>query len=170
MVVCSAPHFLLYINDILRHVRHVQPFLFADDIKIAYTFRQESAGHTLINIQSDLDALTHWSALSGLSFSASKCQTLFYRCHSTPCPLILNGQPISNTQEVRDLGLRYSCVLSFSNQMHYQATKAQRLCALIARSFHTTQVKITIYKKIVLPILDYCPIFASYYPQKIVCC
>ena len=60
--------FLLYINDILRHVRHGQPFLFADDIKIAYTFRQESAGHALINIQSDLDALTHWSALSGLSF------------------------------------------------------------------------------------------------------
>lgn len=42
--VLGPPPFLLYVNDLFHVVRSGVPFLFADDIKIVYTFQPEALG------------------------------------------------------------------------------------------------------------------------------
>lgn len=158
--------FLLYINNILLSILHGCPYLFADDIKIIYTFSPDTAEAALAKIQSDLDSLALWSDNSGLRFSASKCQAIFFRCSPTHRLFTLNDSPINISHDVRDLGIRYSCIFSFSKQIGHQTAKARRLTALICRSLHTKEAKIATFKQIVRPLLEFCPIFSSHYTQK----
>ncbi|WP_432422675.1 reverse transcriptase domain-containing protein [Streptococcus dysgalactiae] len=49
--------FLLYINDVFTTVNRGTPFLFADDIKIVYSFKPSSIDATLATIVDDLHSL-----------------------------------------------------------------------------------------------------------------
>ena len=157
--------FLLYINKALNHVKYGEPFLFADDIKIVYTFSPLEASDTMHRIQADLDQLSAWSSVSGMNFSTSKCSILLYRYSSSLINLKLNGTPLSIVPTIRDLGVYYSSSFSFTHQAQFQIAKARKLCFMILRSFHLTPVKLIIYKQRVRPILEYCSMLFSNYAQ-----
>jgi hypothetical protein len=153
--------FLLYVNDLFNYVQNGTVFLFADDIKIVYIFPQGTLDSCLFNIQEDLNALSLWSQISGLEFSANKCQILPFRCLPPRDALSLYGSPIPVTDNTIDLGLRYSCSLNFTNQAIYQVARAKQLSYLILRSFHLEITKVAFFKQRIRPILEYCPYIAS---------
>jgi hypothetical protein len=158
--------FLLYINDALLHVTTGDPFLFADDVKIAYKFRPKDLSSTLPSIQRDLDALSAWSSHSGLSFSPDKCLVLTFRCPVDIPSLKVGNSQIRVSPTVCDLGLRYSNLFNFSQQAHYQIAKARRISFYILHSFHLPAVKLALFKQRVRPILEYCPMLFPHYTES----
>ncbi|CAH8629360.1 unnamed protein product [Schistosoma intercalatum] len=56
---------------------------------------------------------------------------------------------------VRDLGLRYSNSLNFSEHIIYQVSKARKLIGLIMINFNNTESRLLLYRKCILPILEY---------------
>jgi hypothetical protein len=157
--------FLLYINKALSQVHYGEPFVFADDIKLVYTLPSNTVSVGLQHIQSDLDSLHKWSTSSGLHFSPSKCSVITCRFPSAQISLRLNGVPLPVVPVIRDLGVRYTSLFSFSHQALYQIAKARKLCFLILRSFHLTSLKLLLYKQRVRPILEYCTVLFSNYSQ-----
>ena len=153
--------FLMYINDALDLVHHGTPFLFADDIKIVYSFNSNDAIPTLCNISADLAALDRWCHTWRMSFSTDKCEVLTYKFQLPPGSLNLGGSPIASRPTIRDLGLIYSCSLKFSEHAAIQAAKARRSVALLFRSFRLRDSIISIYKSHIRPLLEYCPIVFS---------
>jgi hypothetical protein len=155
--------FLLYINTALSYVTHGTPFLFADDVKLAYSFPRTDFSTTIKHVQEDLNSLSNWSQASGLSFSTTKSLFLTFRCPVNMPSLLLGNSQLRPALEVCDLGIRYSCTFNFSLQAHYQAAKARKICHHILRSFQVREVKVALYKLHVRPILEYCTMISTYY-------
>ena len=164
--VLGPVFFLLYINDVFDHIANGDVFLFADDIKILYSFPPDEVASSLLRIQADLDSLSLWSHLSGLKFSPSKSCVMAHRFSLPNGHLTLNSEPLSSTLQVRDLGLRYSCSFNFSEQILYQVAKARRLTYLISRAFHLRETKILIFKQVVLPIVEFGCAFSSLFTRS----
>ena len=70
--------FLNFINDISNYIGTSTHFLFADDIKIVYSYHAEQR-HFPQCIQNDLNALYEWSTKWKLTFSPEKCKILIHR-------------------------------------------------------------------------------------------
>ena len=150
----------------LKSIKHGTPFLFADDIKIIYTFQGGTDDTPRQSIQNDLDALTRWSQNSGLVFAPEKCQILSYRFPIGSHPITIHNSNIPVVDSTNDLGLRYSCTFNFTAQALYQVAKARQLTYLILRSFHTNDVRIALYKQRIRPILEFCPFVVSHLPKS----
>lgn len=160
--------FLLYINDITEYINHGKFFLFADDLKIVYTFTPNLADLMFRNIQYDLDSVVRWTTISGLKFSSDKCQILFNHCPPTTASFTLDGNLITNAITVTDLGLRYSCNFNFTNHVMYQVAKSRRLSYLIIRNFYLTPIKVVLFKQHVRPLLEYCSTLSSMYGRQLI--
>lgn len=154
--------FTIYINNILTCIKNGTAFLFADDFKLLYTFHKDNLTTTLPKIQADLNRLSQWSSAYELSFSVTKCFTLPYRCSLMNGDLQLCNANLPIANNIRDLGIRYSCTLSFSNQSLYQVSKGRQLLHLIIRSFHSLSIKVAIFKQHLRPVLEFYPFVASY--------
>ena len=153
--------FLMYINDIFLSVSHGTPFLFADDIKIVYSFKPECIASAISNISEDISALHRWCSTWQMNFSADKCEVLTYKCKLPPGSLTVCGSTIANKQIVRDLGLNYSCTFNFSEYSALQVAKARKCLGLIFRSFQLRDCILFLYKSHARPLLEYCPLIFS---------
>ena len=153
--------FLIYINSIFSSIKHGQIYLFADDIKIVYTFPSRNLATTALAIQDDLNDIYDWSMKHGLSFSVDKCHVLGFRCLLNNYRFLLGDSTLQVSDSIKDLGIRYSCNLDFSSQALYQIARARQVSSIILRSFHLSSVKLALFKQRVRPILEYCPFLAS---------
>jgi hypothetical protein len=153
--------FLIYINSICDFISHGHSFLFADDIKLVYSFCPSKLNETLRNIQADLDSLTQWSNTSMIKFSPTKSNVLTYKCIIPYGSTLIAGEPITTQNSVRDLGIRYSSSLNFSEQVSFQLAKARQAYGFIKKSFTLPRARLVLYKSNVRPLLEYCPIICS---------
>ena len=100
--------FLIYINDLSSSVKHSKTFLFADDTKC---LRPVCSPHDCILLQSDLDALSLWSADWKLKFNETKCSMLSISSHAssnhcdTQTDYLINGLSIARCNQQKDLGI-----------------------------------------------------------------
>ncbi|MBM6549288.1 RNA-directed DNA polymerase [Streptococcus dysgalactiae subsp. equisimilis] len=153
--------FLIYINDVFTTFKHGCPFLFADDIKIVYTFDPDSLNPAISAINEDLRNLEAWCSSWLMKFSVPKCMVLTFKCCLQPGTFTLNDAPITCSPVVRDLGLQYSCTFNFSEHTPLQIAKAKRTINMILRSFHLRPCRLCLYKSHARPLLEYCPIIFS---------
>ncbi|MBM6549230.1 RNA-directed DNA polymerase [Streptococcus dysgalactiae subsp. equisimilis] len=153
--------FLMYVNDIFSTIHHGKPFLFADDIKIVYSFPPQNLTATLLDVNRDLLALDSWCKLWLMNFSADKSSFISYKCHVPLNAIRLNGLPISANQVVKDLGLQYSGTFTFAEQAVFQVSKAKRTIGLIHKSFRLQYSKLLLYKSHVRSQLEYSSIVFS---------
>ncbi|GAA53929.1 hypothetical protein CLF_111643 [Clonorchis sinensis] len=109
-------------------------------------------------IKQDLD--------SGLSFSFTESCITSCRSSLPTDAFTVNGNPITHSTEIKDLGLRYSCTFRFSHQVQFQVARARRLSFLTLRSFHIPDAKVASFKLCVRPLLEFCPAFSSPYTQS----
>ena len=151
--------FLTYVNDIFECFKHGRAFLFADDIKIVYTAPRDDLLTMFHDIKNELRALDSWSTFWCMNFSPNKCSVLNYRCNPPDSLFTINGSLIPRVEHVRDLGLRYSMTLNFSEQVAYQVSKARQSIHLICKNICLPEARLQLYKLIVRPLLEYCPVF-----------
>jgi hypothetical protein len=153
--------FLIYINDICGSLLYGRPFIFADDIKLVYSFPSTSAVEEIKNIQLDLNALEQWSASSLIHFSSIKSNILCHKCALAHDSLKLNSTSIPTSLIVTDLGIRYSRSFNFSEQVLHQLAKAKQAIGYIKRSIQLPEARLELYKLRVRPLLEYCSIIYS---------
>ena len=75
--------------------------------------------------------------------------------HSYTTP---DAWPISRSNEVKDLGVWMQDDASFEKQIHETILKSQRQVSWMLRTFKTRDavLMMTLYKSLILPILEYC--------------
>ena len=147
--------FLIYVNDIFNIFSFGKPFMFADDLKIAYAFYPGDLQRTITHIQNELNSLDDWSNIWQIDFSPDKSGIMVYKCTPPVNAFTLKGKVLISQNTVRDLGLRYSCNYSFSHQVTHQLAKCRQLLGVISRVFRLPQAKLELYKSHVRPLLEY---------------
>ena len=153
--------FLVYINDLPLSVSYSNIHLFADDTKCSHMIKSQSDA---IQLQFDLDRLSHWSSLWRLLFNDEKC-VLMQFCRN-PHALVVDssyriaGKLITPRENHRDLGLILQQNLGWSNHYDLISGKAYGQLSLICRtlfSFSTsTSTKLKLYLSLVRSQLSYC--------------
>ena len=97
-----------------------------------------------------------------MTFNSDKFECLRYWADPEKAPLFQylapDGQPIEVKSDLRDLGVRISCDLSFNIHIQNTVTAASKLVGWGLRSFggRSRKVMVTLLKSLVQPKLDYC--------------
>ena len=152
--------FLLYINDISREIKNGKCFLFANDLEVVYSSPRDIENTT--SIRDDLARLETWSRQWFMPFSPSKCGVINLGSTDTP-QLTFSGLPVSQLNNVTDLGVNYSLSLNFSEHASLIIAKARKMASFILRNSITSEIKIALFNMCVRPILEYnCTLFSIF--------
>lgn len=145
--------FLLYINDLPKKVESSIK-LFADDCKVYRSIKTKDDCYAL---QHDLNRLSAWTQDWLLQFSVEKCSVLRVRS-SINFPYCINGQPLTEVQEQKDLGVIVSNDLKPSKHISSTVKKANSRLGMIRRCFsnRSPEVISNLYTTLIRPVLEYC--------------
>jgi hypothetical protein len=144
--------FLLYVNDIPSIVSSTAK-MFADDTKLYCPIHDVGDCRTL---QADLNKLTEWSKTWLLKFNETKCVVLRIK-QSLEYAYSLNGFPLQEVLQQKDLGVIISNNLLPHNHIHSIVKKSNQRIGLIRRCFtDITLEKVEIlFNSLIRPILEY---------------
>ncbi|VDI31343.1 Hypothetical predicted protein [Mytilus galloprovincialis] len=166
--------FLTFIND-LPYVVEGKVKVFTDDCKVYF---KVSSDYERCKLQENLDRLCEWSDMWKLKFNAAKCEVLHINpdndLHYRYTMLDESGHfiALSTVNEERDLGVTFESNLKFEKHISDMYNTAQRVLSLIHHSFDymDQDMFLTIYKSIVLPLLEYATcVWSPYLLVKHIC-
>ena len=145
--------FLLYVNDLPDVVSgHIS--MFADDTKLYSTI---STPHDSTALQADLEALVGWTGTWQLPLNTSKCKVLHMGRANQNLDYTMYDAVLASVQVEKDLGVYIDTELKFRQHAAAVVAKANRVLAVIRRSFalmtqHTLPL---LFKSLVRPHLEY---------------
>ena len=150
--------FLILISDINEDVQHSSVASFADDTRV---LREVSCSAEAKLLQTDLEAIYSWAEINNMSFNNTKFEHINYSSDTT---LICHkyrahdGSYIVTKEHVKDLGILLSSDCTFKRHITNIAKKARSQAGWILRTFRTrdTFSMLTLYKSLVVPLLEYC--------------
>ena len=149
--------FLIHINDICRVLNHSKESSFADDTRVLMPVNDsEDCG----KLQDDLDNIYQWAVTNNMSFNNSKFGLLRYSAGApvefTYCAA--DGAHITESASVTDLGIIMSSETRFKEQIAKTTKSARNQAGWIMRVFSTRDrdPMLTLYRALVLPLLEYC--------------
>jgi ribonuclease P/MRP protein subunit RPP40 len=151
--------FLILIGDIDRDIAESFISSFADDTRLT---RAVSGVRDASSLQTDLEKIYEWSVENNMMFNAKKFEVARYGpdevLKSTTNYTGSDGSIIPEKEHVRDLGVTMSNDGSFKQHITNMCTSARNMCAWILRTFQSrsAELMLTMWKSLVLPILDYC--------------
>lgn len=151
--------FLIHITDINEYIQHSSIASFADDTRI---LKEVTSDHEAALLQSDLNALYAWAKVNNMAFNNNKFEHMFYSSKQHTAEIhqykAQDGTNIVPREHVRDLGVTLSSDGNFSIHITNVTKKARSQAAWILRTFKTRDSlpMLTLYKSLVLPILEYC--------------
>ena len=132
---------------------------FADDTR---TTKGVSNPRDASLLQADLELIYEWAHKNNMTFNNKKLNLLRYGNNKTlkeetsyQCP---DGSEILEKAHVKDLGVIMSDSGGFSEHINILCEKARDMCSWILRTFRSRSPETmkTLWKSLVLPILDYC--------------
>ena len=132
---------------------------FADDTRLQRGITEEKDCETL---QEDLDTVFSWAEEVGMVFNAGKFELLRFWLDRDAAPDVLylspEGGPIEEKESLRDLGVRISTDLSFSEQIDMTVNSASKMAGWALRTFRRRgkQLMLTVLRSLIQPRLDYC--------------
>ena len=153
--------FLIYINDIDDSVFESSLIKFADDIRLYLSFPNlRSVVHGPNLLQNDLSRVLSWCKTWLLKLNVSKCNCIRFGSSNPSFPYTLDSTSLGFVKEVVDLGVTVSSDLKPSLHCLRAATKANKVlgCIKLAFRFLDASTLVTLYKALVLPLLDYCSV------------
>ena len=151
--------FLIYIYDINKHVKHSSVASFADDTRV---LKQVSSINDAKQLQIDLSSLYTWAEHNNMSFNNSKFEHVHYTLDEANDNTFKykapNGSYIDTKDFVKDLGITLSNDGNFTQYIYQVAKKSPSQVGWILRIFRTHEItpKLTLYKSLVIPLLEYC--------------
>ncbi len=152
--------FLVLISDI--DVNVLTSFLpsFADDTRVS-NIRVYLGCHASA-LQGDLEVIYQWAIDNNMSFNNSKFELIRRGLDST-LKLCTNytssdGSIIDDKDHVKDLGITMSSDCTFREHINKMCQSARNMCSWVLRTFKSRSsiLMLTLWKSLVMPILDYC--------------
>ena len=151
--------FLILIGDIDENIASSFISSFADDTRLS---RATSGVTDASALQTDLEKVYQWAVDNNMTFNAKKFEALRYgsddvlkavTSYTSP-----DGSIIPDKDHLRDLGVIMSADGSFTQHIHEMCQSARNMCSWILRTFksRSSELMLTLWKSLVLPILDYC--------------
>ena len=132
---------------------------FADDTRIVAL---ENSNISQNIIQAELSLMYDWARINMMTFNETKFEHLQYRVHQQLLHDHLyyteDGCDIKKVSELKDLGIIMDSDGSFNSHIQTMITKARRQTGWILRTFKVRDrvSMLTLFKAMVLPILEYC--------------
>ncbi|CAH2084216.1 unnamed protein product [Euphydryas editha] len=154
--------FLVFINDITNEIKHCKISLFADDLKIYRTIKNNvDAGL----VQKDLNAIFTWCQTNSMTLNVNKCFFIKYSRKKKPLVsnYLIGNKPLKEVSEIRDLGVIIDKKLTFRSHVDKVVAKAARVLGFIRRNSNgfSQGVKIVLYNALVRSLLEYASVIWS---------
>ena len=145
--------FSIFVNNIENGIKS-KVFKFADDIKLVSKVDPCSQN----SMQDDLNMLVRWANAWQMSFNYSKCKVLGLGKHHKESFFQMDGRPLVNVKEERDLGVLLCSDLKWGRQCREATKRASRMLGLINRNviYKSKYVIKKLYCAYVRPHLEYC--------------
>ena len=151
--------FLLMLVDIDEGILTSSVSSFADDTRVLGSV---SNLQDVDNLQADLNTIYLWALNNNAQFNGNKFECLRYgdnnNLRNSTSYKSSTGSVITVKDSVRDLGVEMATDASFKSHIRNIAVTANMKCGWILRTFKSRDqnLMITLWKSLVLPILDYC--------------
>nr|CAD2172535.1 unnamed protein product [Meloidogyne enterolobii]CAD2172536.1 unnamed protein product [Meloidogyne enterolobii]CAD2175257.1 unnamed protein product [Meloidogyne enterolobii] len=147
--------FIIYINDVVTRIgQNVSIAMFADDIKLTFSFRNESECHAL---QNAVNNLVDWNTIWGLNVSLDKT-VIFHIGNKNPkFNYYVNNNELPKADIVKDLGVITNNKLTFEEHINHVRNISMLRSVQLLRNIKSTNPKIwgNYFKMYVLPLLEY---------------
>jgi hypothetical protein len=157
--------FLLFINDLPEKLRSTAR-LFEDDCVI---YSEGDTDDDLKVLQEDLNQLEEWQDTWAMAFNPAKCSIMKISTKQDPPDRDYNfcGQPLQEVNSHPYLGVEIANKLRWDVQFKKLTSKARRVLGFLKRNlwFCPRSVKVTAYRTLVRPILEYAS--SSWDPYRI---
>ena len=156
--------FLIMIGDINNEVKHSIVKSFADDTRATKSI---ASLDDVQRFQSDLQVIYSWTASNNKELNDVKFELLRYgpneSIKSNTEYLTPQGNTITTKEVVKDLGVLMSNDCLFKQQINAVTEKAKNIISWILRTFKSREydAMITLYRSLVIPILEYCSVLWS---------
>ena len=154
--------FLVLVGDIDKDVSSdTNVKSFADDTRAT---RGVTSVADTICLQDDLNKIYAWTDTTNMKLNDDKFEALRYgqnkELKETTTYTTPSGKPIQVKSELKDLGVIMSDDCDFSKQIDSVVEKGKNMASWILRTFKTRArvPMLTLYKSLVLPILEYCSV------------
>jgi ribonucleases P/MRP protein subunit RPP40 len=130
---------------------------FADDTILYKAFSASDAASAAHSMQASIDGVLNWCALWQMPLNVRKCTAMHMGLHNPRTPYTISGEPIAQSEHVRDLGVTISDTLRFSEHCVRASANARKICGLMLRRFksRSRSVILPIYKTLIRPLLEY---------------
>ena len=162
--------FILYINDLVKVLKHSYIKIFADDSKLIKVINSLE-DRDLLN--ADLHAVIEWAVRNKMELNKLKFQLMSYGKHENlKAPYMIDeNTPLSKSEDVKDLGVTLSENATFGTHISNITASAKRIAGWTMRTFksRTKEVVLLLYKTYVRPRLEYaCALWSPYLIKDIV--
>ena len=159
--------FLIYVNDFPTCLKHSKARMYADDTTVSVAGNNTTQVEKLIN--SDLISIKKWLESNKLTINVTKTEYILigssYKLISiSKLPNIMMGnEKIDRVKSSKCVRVCIDETLTWNQRIVYIAKKISRAIGGLkqVRQFVETNTLITLYKALILPLLDYCDIVWS---------
>ena len=149
--------FLIFIGDIDGGIQFSLASSFADDTRLMMNV---SNTDDIENMQKDLNNLYEWTSNCNMQFNGEKFLHLRYgwKLDSQTGYQTENGNNISQVDNLKDLGVIMSSSASFEDHINQVCSKGKDMAGWILRTFSArdSTTMLTLFKTMVLPLVEYC--------------
>lgn len=151
--------FLVYINDIVDHIRNCNAILFADDTTIV--FENHDFNCLLNSMNDNLNTIYKWLCLNKLSLNVQKTNYIIFHTPQRKLPtqpqVSIDGTYISHVKVTKFLGVLVDENMSWRQHCNIIANKCLKVTAILSRLKHLLPFHIlcTIYNSLFLPHISY---------------
>lgn len=116
--------------------------------------------HDAINLQKDIDAISHWCEKNLLFLNVKKCKIMSFTRSSSYVihDYCINNVNLSRVTEVRDLGVMFTQTFSSNRHIDLIIAKACSMLGFLKRTrkeFNNPKVFIVLYQSLVRSQLEY---------------
>jgi hypothetical protein len=152
--------FIIYINDIIKHVKHCKIKLFADDTMIYVSGRDVCDMMNKIN--EDLNNIYKYLCNHKLSVNENKCKFIIikneYNVSGDNVNIEINNVKLERVQQIKYLGVIIDSKLKFHSYAPYLQNKMSKKAFFLSRISKnlSSYTKLVLYKSLITPHIDYC--------------
>ena len=127
---------------------------FADDTKIGNRADNET---NALKLQNDLDKVVSWANKWEMEFNLDKCKVMHVGVKNVKNKYMMLGKQLNITNEERDLGIKITNNLKWTQHCIEIENKCNRILGYIKRTFKykTREIVMNLYKSLVLPHLEF---------------
>lgn len=157
--------FNIFTADISRLPLYSKLYMYADDIQLIYSFSSSECQMAEFYINNDLGLIYEWTTKNTLVLNANKSQNIVFGTSQqllnlSELNIQINNNVITSTNSVKNLGVNFDSLLSFSGHVSTICKKAfYSLKQLYAfKKYLDTNTKILLSETMVLSHLNYADI------------